>query len=177
MASTTLLLFFAHAGRRRAAAAADRGDRVPQSLEPLASRAAWRNDASCSAMPSAGTLQRRRGRWGARGYASWARCNAETLLRWYCELVARKWTLVLRRRPGRPRTREELAGCGSHGERKPELGLHGRVPFRFQKVCFVRAPIVLPLLDGLSSHQVLQPAPCATCSLAACFSVFFTQFA
>jgi len=33
----------------------------------------------------------------------------ETLLRWHRELVARKWTFVERRSPGRPRTREELA--------------------------------------------------------------------
>ena len=32
----------------------------------------------------------------------------ETLLRWHRELVARKWTFVERRRPGRPRIREEL---------------------------------------------------------------------
>jgi putative transposase len=32
----------------------------------------------------------------------------QTLLRWHRELVARKWTFVERRRPGRPRTREEL---------------------------------------------------------------------
>jgi putative transposase len=31
-----------------------------------------------------------------------------TLLRWHRQLVARKWTFVERRRPGRPRTREEL---------------------------------------------------------------------
>ena len=34
----------------------------------------------------------------------------ETLLRWHRELVAHKWTFVERRRPGRPRTREELVG-------------------------------------------------------------------
>jgi transposase InsO family protein len=34
----------------------------------------------------------------------------DTLLRWHRELVARKWTFVERRRPGRPRTREELVG-------------------------------------------------------------------
>jgi putative transposase len=33
----------------------------------------------------------------------------ETLLRWHRELVARKWTFLERRRPGRPRTGEELA--------------------------------------------------------------------
>jgi hypothetical protein len=33
----------------------------------------------------------------------------ETLLRWDRKLVARKWTFVERRRPGRPRKREELA--------------------------------------------------------------------
>lgn len=33
----------------------------------------------------------------------------ETLLRWHRELVARKWTFVERRRPGRPRTRDEVA--------------------------------------------------------------------
>jgi putative transposase len=32
----------------------------------------------------------------------------ETLLCWYRELVARKWTYVERRDPGRPRIREEL---------------------------------------------------------------------
>jgi len=32
----------------------------------------------------------------------------ETLLRWHRELVARKWTFVERRNPGRPRIREEL---------------------------------------------------------------------
>src|SRR6201997_2161078 len=32
----------------------------------------------------------------------------ETLLRWHRELVAQKWTFVERRRPGRPRIREEL---------------------------------------------------------------------
>ncbi len=32
----------------------------------------------------------------------------DTLLRWHRELVARKWTFVERRRPGRPRIREEL---------------------------------------------------------------------
>ena len=32
----------------------------------------------------------------------------ETLLRWHRELVARKWTFVERRGPGRPRIREEL---------------------------------------------------------------------
>ena len=32
----------------------------------------------------------------------------ETLLRWHRELVARKWTFVERRKPGRPRIREEL---------------------------------------------------------------------
>jgi hypothetical protein len=31
----------------------------------------------------------------------------ETLLRWHRELVARKWTFIERRRPGRPRTRKE----------------------------------------------------------------------
>jgi putative transposase len=30
-----------------------------------------------------------------------------TLLRWHRELVARKWTFIQRRRPGRPRTRKE----------------------------------------------------------------------
>jgi putative transposase len=30
----------------------------------------------------------------------------DTLLRWHRELVARKWTFVERRRPGRPRTAE-----------------------------------------------------------------------
>src|SRR5512134_1830005 len=34
----------------------------------------------------------------------------ETLLRWHRELVARKWDFVERRRPGRPRTGEELVG-------------------------------------------------------------------
>jgi len=33
----------------------------------------------------------------------------DTLLRWHRELVARKWTFLERRRPGRPHTREELA--------------------------------------------------------------------
>jgi hypothetical protein len=33
----------------------------------------------------------------------------ETLFRWHRELVARKWTFIERRRPGRPRTGEELA--------------------------------------------------------------------
>ena len=33
----------------------------------------------------------------------------ETLLRWHRELVARKWRFIERRRPGRPRTRRELA--------------------------------------------------------------------
>ena len=33
----------------------------------------------------------------------------ETLLRWHRELVARKWTFVEKRGPGRPRIREELA--------------------------------------------------------------------
>jgi putative transposase len=33
----------------------------------------------------------------------------ETLLRWHRELEARKWTFIKRRRPGRPRTRAELA--------------------------------------------------------------------
>jgi transposase InsO family protein len=33
----------------------------------------------------------------------------DTLVRWHRELVARKWTFVERRHPGRPRTREELA--------------------------------------------------------------------
>ena len=32
----------------------------------------------------------------------------ETLLRWHRELVARKWTFVERRNPGRPRIRGEL---------------------------------------------------------------------
>ncbi len=32
----------------------------------------------------------------------------ETLLRWHRELVARKWTIIERRRPGRPRTRTEI---------------------------------------------------------------------
>ena len=32
----------------------------------------------------------------------------ETLLRWHRELVARKWTFIERRRPGRPRTRHDL---------------------------------------------------------------------
>jgi putative transposase len=32
----------------------------------------------------------------------------ETLLRWHRELVARKWTFIERRRPGRPRTRTDL---------------------------------------------------------------------
>jgi putative transposase len=32
----------------------------------------------------------------------------DTLLRWHRELVARKWTFVERRRPGRPRTRAEI---------------------------------------------------------------------
>jgi hypothetical protein len=32
----------------------------------------------------------------------------ETLLRWHRELVVRKWTFIERRRPGRPRTRDEL---------------------------------------------------------------------
>lgn len=33
----------------------------------------------------------------------------ETLLCWHRELVARKWTFIERRQPGRPRTSEELA--------------------------------------------------------------------
>ena len=33
----------------------------------------------------------------------------ETLFRWHRELVARKWTFIERRRPGRPRTGAELA--------------------------------------------------------------------
>ena len=33
----------------------------------------------------------------------------DTLLRWHRKLVARKWTFVERRRPGRPGTRKELA--------------------------------------------------------------------
>ena len=33
----------------------------------------------------------------------------ETLFRWQRELVARKWTFIERRRPGRPRTGAELA--------------------------------------------------------------------
>jgi putative transposase len=32
----------------------------------------------------------------------------ETLLRWHRELVARKWTFIERRKPGRTRTRQEL---------------------------------------------------------------------
>jgi transposase InsO family protein len=32
----------------------------------------------------------------------------DTLLRWHRELVARKWTFIERRRPGRPRTRAEI---------------------------------------------------------------------
>jgi putative transposase len=32
----------------------------------------------------------------------------ETLLRWHRELVARKWTFIERRRPGRPRTRTDI---------------------------------------------------------------------
>jgi hypothetical protein len=32
----------------------------------------------------------------------------DTLLRWHREFVAKKWTFIERRRPGRPRTREEL---------------------------------------------------------------------
>ena len=32
----------------------------------------------------------------------------DTLLRWHRELVAKKWAFIERRRPGRPRTREEL---------------------------------------------------------------------
>jgi len=34
--------------------------------------------------------------------------SPETLLRWHRELVARKWTFIERRRPGRPRTRQHL---------------------------------------------------------------------
>ena len=33
----------------------------------------------------------------------------ETLLHWHRELAARKWTFIERRRPGRPRTKDELA--------------------------------------------------------------------
>jgi len=33
----------------------------------------------------------------------------DTLLRWHRELVARKWNHVHKRRPGRPRTRDEVA--------------------------------------------------------------------
>jgi len=33
----------------------------------------------------------------------------DTLLRWHRQLVAQKWTFVRRRRPGRPRTKQELA--------------------------------------------------------------------
>src|SRR5215831_8360870 len=32
----------------------------------------------------------------------------DTLLRWHRELVARKWTFIERRRPGRPRTHAEI---------------------------------------------------------------------
>jgi hypothetical protein len=32
----------------------------------------------------------------------------DTLLRWHRELVARRWTFIERRRPGRPRTRAEI---------------------------------------------------------------------
>jgi len=53
--------------------------------------------------------QRRRGGWGARRCASLARIvTPDTLLRWHRELVVRKWTFAERRRPGRPRAREEL---------------------------------------------------------------------
>jgi putative transposase len=38
----------------------------------------------------------------------------DTLLRWHRELVARKWTFVERRRPGRPRTRGELMALVVH---------------------------------------------------------------
>ena len=31
------------------------------------------------------------------------------MLRWHRQLVAQKWTFVHRRRPGRPRTKQELA--------------------------------------------------------------------
>lgn len=49
----------------------------------------------------------------------------ETLLRWHRELVARKWTFIERRRPGRPRTRKELAALVVRmAPREPKLGLH-----------------------------------------------------
>ena len=75
---------------------------------------------------SAGSLRRRRGRWDARGYAGLGRSSHPIC----CfvgirELVARKWTFIERRRPGRPRTREELVALvGAHGHREPQLGLH-----------------------------------------------------
>lgn len=34
--------------------------------------------------------------------------TAETLLRWHRELVARKWTFIEGRPPGRPRTRQQI---------------------------------------------------------------------
>jgi len=47
------------------------------------------------------------GRKGLHGFETIV--TPETLLRWHRELVARKWTFIERRRPGRPRTRDELA--------------------------------------------------------------------
>jgi putative transposase len=49
----------------------------------------------------------------------------ETLLRWHRELVARKWTFVERRSPGRPRIRGEFGRAGAaHGPGESGLGLY-----------------------------------------------------
>jgi transposase InsO family protein len=65
--------------------------------------------ASCSRMPSAGNLQKKARALGRKALRELGTMvTPDTLLCWHRELVARKWTFVERRRPGRPRTREEL---------------------------------------------------------------------
>ncbi len=98
----------ADGSRRLVTPATSGGDRVPECRESCAPRATGR---------SAHHLHRRRAAESRREARAVGRqtlrelgtiVTPETLLRWHRELVARKWTFIERRRPGRPRTRQEL---------------------------------------------------------------------
>jgi hypothetical protein len=65
----------------------------------------------------------------------------ETLLRWHRELVARKWTFIERRKPGRPRTRQELALVVRMATENPSWGytrIQGQWPTSV--TCWGQAP-------------------------------------
>src|SRR5262249_6964071 len=97
------------AGSRLAASATGSNHRIPESRESLTSRAPRRTAHCLHRRRTPAT--RRDGEGGGRKalHELGTIVTPDTLVRWHRELVARKWTFVERRRPGRPGTREEVA--------------------------------------------------------------------